>query len=781
MRNLIQSIVCNLLWLGIVFYPTIDLNAAHIVGGDVTYKFVRFNMDSTLVTFEIDFTLYRDGLSDGAGFDSAAETAFGVFRKNAAGDWNFIEEILEIGPGPISDVEVVDEPCVDEPIGLVAVEESSYIFEVTLEVGDTDYMVAYQRCCRNETIVNIFNPGDTGAAFDVIITPEAQRTGNNSPVFNTFPPIFICAGYPISVDQSSTDLEGDELRYTFCAPFTAGGTFDATGLNAGNVGCCDCVRPRPTRCGPDFVNVQFRPPYSPTAPLAGNPIVTIDSATGIITGVPELTGQFVVGVCVEEFRNGMSLGKIRRDFQFNVLECDRAVTALLESDSTVPDPNSSPGVNNGNSNIFIINACGETTIPINNLSGDINFIQTYDWEFYDEVGNVIFDATTRDVDVPFPGIGEYSGRMIVNEGIACSDTAPFFVNLYPAIFAGQSSMYDTCVAGPIDFEDLSTTGAGDPSVVITDWAWDFAGEGASSVQNPNFQFLTPGRKNVSLTVTDTNECVDEVVVPVDYFPAPATIIVEPNAFVGCNPSDITFTNLSAPIDSTYDITWDFGDGETGTEISPTHTYLEPGSYSLSLNIISPIGCEAVRSFDSWITIKESPIADFDCSPDNPNIYEKTVNFIDKSTNTGSWQWNFGTAGNSFVQNPTFTFPDTGLYKVLLTTFHPTSNCPDTISKLVDVIPLVDFFFPNAFTPNNDSTNDVFLGNGFYEGLNEYNLQIFNRWGQRIFESDNPREGWNGMEDNVGKPSPQGVYAYKATYRGPRGERVVTDGHVTLIR
>ena len=656
--------------------------AAHIVGGDVTYRFIEFNSDSTRVTFEIDFTLYRDRLGGGAVFDNATQTRFGVFRRNSAGNWNLFEEITGVGPGPVSQVEIEDEPCVEEPIGVVAVEEASYIFPVTLEVGDTDYMIAYQRCCRNETIINIFNPGDAGAAFDVIITPEAQAAGNNSPVFDEFPPIFICAGFPIVVDQSASDREGDELRYSFCAPFTAGGTVDAQGPGAGNQGCCDCVRPRPAACAPAFANVGFRPPFTPTTPLGGNPLVEIDSRTGIISGVPETTGQFVVGVCVEEFRNGRSLGKIRRDFQFNVLECDRAVTARLESDDEVPDPNSTPGISNGNSNVFIINACGETEIDINNLSTDIAFIQTYDWEFFDEIGNTIFEASTRDVTVPFPGLGEYSGQMIVNKGIACSDTAPFFVNLFPAIFAGFNSEFDTCAAGPITFEDFSETDAGDG--LITDWAWDFAGDGTSIISDPMHTFSTPGSKMVSLTVTDINECTDEALVPVDYFPAPATIIVEPTAFVGCNPSEITFNNLSAPIDSTYDITWDFGDGELGTEISPTHIYEDPGNYTVAIDIISPIGCEAARTFDSLISIRESPEVAFDCTPMDPNSNNKTVSFFDQSINTGSWQWNFGSVGNAFVQNPTFTFPDTGVYRVLLTGFHPTSNCPDTILSLIHI-------------------------------------------------------------------------------------------------
>jgi gliding motility-associated-like protein len=89
--------------------------------------------------------------------------------------------------------------------------------------------------------------------------------------------------------------------------------------------------------------------------------------------------------------------------------------------------------------------------------------------------------------------------------------------------------------------------------------------------------------------------------------------------------------------------------------------------------------------------------------------------------------------------------------------------------------------PNAFTPNNDGKNDEFKGKGYLQAISNFNLSIWNRWGQMVFETDNPTEGWNGQFGNSGAMSPQGVYVYKANYTDPRGEKKKVEGHVTLLR
>jgi len=289
-----------------------------------------------------------------------------------------------------------------------------------------------------------------------------------------------------------------------------------------------------------------------------------------------------------------------------------------------------------------------------------------------------------------------------------------------------------------------------------------------------------GDHEVSLTITDNNMCTATVAWIVNYFPAPAIVIVEPSTFLGCQPADIFFNNLSTPIDDTYDIVWTFGDGATSGDISPTHTYQDTGIFDISLEITSPIGCFASQSWDDWIQVLPSPIADFTFNPRELNIFDNTAEFTDLSFEPATWQWQFADDGFSIEQNPSFTFPDTGQQVIQLVVTHE-SGCVDTTIQIIDVIPQVRYFLPNAFTPNNDDVNDLFLGNGILAGMRNFEMTIWNRWGELIFETNDPREGWNGRKKNIGQLSPNGVYIYLASYVGPRGEFQQLKGYATLIR
>ncbi len=764
MIKLIKNISIALLLLS-----SFEGNSAHIVGGDANYTFVSYNSDSTRITLRFEFNMYRDEFSGGADFDNTAE--FGVFRETTGGNWVNID-IRNISPGRVSNIPSLDNPCIQEPSD-VGTEATSYTFEYTFDVINTSYQVAYQRCCRNNSITNIVNPGDTGAAFNVTISPEAQRIGNSSPRFNDFPPLFLCANEAFTFDDSATDPDGDVIRYSFCAPSEAGGTVDAM---TGNLGCCDCVRPDATRCSPPFGDVQFAPPFTSVSPIGGNPVVTINNITGIISGAPNVVGQFVVGVCAEEYRDGVLIGTIQRDFQFNITSCVSNVVAEFDYEIIAP---TNP---NDDCKNFRINSCGENVVTILNNSSIPEEIFSYHWLFYNPDGSILEEIAggpeVRDVEITFPGLGQYQGNMVLNEGTECSDEACFFVNIFPDISADFTFDYDTCVAGPVTFLNQSLSGA---IGGITDYEWDFGDGTSSTLRDPTHKFETPGTKNVSLTVIDRNECIAEIDIRLDYFPVPQLIVVEPSSFVGCLPSDVFFENLSSPIDETYDIKWDFGDGGESSEISPIHSYTEAGGYNIGLEITSPLGCTISETFNSFITILESPEADFSFSPDEPNNFTEAVSFTDASTNASSWQWVFGDVGSSLAQNPIYPFPDTGVYRVVLTVFHPITSCPDSISKLVDISPLTTLYMPNAFTPNNDGSNDIFKGKGFFQAISNYELNVFNRWGQMIFTSQDPNEGWNGQFENTGAISPLGVYVYKASFIDPRGEQKVVEGHVTLIR
>ncbi len=659
-------------------------------------------------------------------------------------------------------VQAPDYPCLIPPDNL-CVEEGTYEFDIQLAnwPSSTAYTIVYQRCCRNNTISNLINPGSIGATYSIEITPESQLLCNSSPVFNEFPPTVVCVANKLEFDHSARDVDGDSLVYSFCHPLKGGGLAGGPDDRFGNPSACDGVRPRPP-CPPTFNKVAFRSDFDATTPLAGNPIVSIDPATGLITGTPEIIGQFVVGVCVEEYRDGMLIGQISRDFQFNVADCDPTVFARVKSDAQIDGQE------------FIINSCGNNTILFKNESILEQYIDTYRWEF--DINGSTKVISERDAEVTFPGIGTYRGVMMVNPGLDCGDTADVFVNLYPSITADFTFDFDTCLAGPTVFKDLSITGADR----IDEWNWSFGDGGSASTANPSYVYTRPGEHTIVLSVTDNNECTDTKELPISYFPVPELILVEPSSFVGCSPGMVRFNNLSVPIDSTYDITWDFGDGSLAAGVSPTHVYERPGVYGVNLEIVSPIGCQTEASFSSWIEIKPSPMGAFIYSPDEPSNFNPTVHFTNQSTNFVDQQWVFGQVGRSLESNPTFSFPDTGAYQVALIVVHE-NGCRDTVWQEITVLPRVTYHMPNAFTPNGDGKNDVFIGAGFTEGMRAFEMSIWSRWGELLYLTDDPQEAWEGRKNNVGEILPSGVYVYQVKYIDPRGEHVEFRGFSTLIR
>ena len=740
LKRLLPVLICSLL--------AGEIAAFHIIGGEITYICLGNG------TYKFTMHIYRDCRDQGMPVGQLDPQAPIAIYQNGT----LLIDVLHITLLSASNVEAPDFPCLIPPENL-CVEEGIYEWEYTFPtwpIKDT-YTIEYQRCCRNNTIVNIVGPQQAGATYFVDINEASQFNCNNSPVFKEFPPTVVCVDSDLDFDHSAFDTDGDSLVYSFCLPFKGGGFRS----DQNNPGSCDGPRPDPP-CPAPFQRVAFKAPYAVRAPMAGDPVVGMDFRTGRITGNPQLIGQFVIGVCVKEYRDGIFLGEIKRDFQFNVADCDPTVFAKVKSDAVV------------GAKEYVINSCGNNTILFENESTLEQFIGAYKWDF--DIRGQSTVVNTKDAEVTFPGIGTYRGEMIINPGLDCGDTAEIFVNLYPSIESDYSFNYDTCIGGPTAFNDNSTTGANR----IESWSWDFGEGGTSDLQNPTYTYAIPGNHQVSLTVVDDNACVDVKDVLLPYFPVPPLIVVEPSTFVGCSPGLLFFNNLSVPIDSTYTIEWDFGDGQFGFAVSPTHIYEAPGTYSIGVMITSPIGCFTSEFFPDWITIKESPQAAFSFSPEEPSNFNPSVQFTNFSTNHLNQQWIFDQVGRSNETDPFFIFPDTGQYRVALIAIHE-NGCRDTVIQQLDVIPRVTYHMPNAFTPNGDGKNDEFRGTGFVDGVQEFEFSIWNRWGEMLFLTDNPFEAWNGGKNNDGQVVASGVYVYQIKYLDPRGDKVELQGFATLIK
>ncbi len=729
-----------------------ELVAKHIVGGVITYT------NSGNGNYHFTMKIYRDcNCTDCAGFDSPARIA--IYRGNAA-PYTLIDELNINLDGPPVNIPAPDFPCLIPPD--ICVEEGVYEWDMDLPVIAQSYHIVYQRCCRNVTINNIYNPDNSGATYSIEILPAAQALSNNSPVFSSFPPTVICANEPLNYNHSATDVDGDQLVYEMCAPLLGGGIDGGPDNPGGDAGSCTGVQPNPP-CPPPFLPVNFIvPAYTSTFPMGGAPPVTINVNNGIMTGTPTVQGQFVVGVCVSEYRNGQLLSVVRRDFQFNVALCEPTVVADIEADTIL------------NGVEYLIRSCGDLSLDFENNSFQQQFIDEYAWVF--DLNGTPLTINTWDASVTFPDTGIYYGLLLLNPGTTCADTAFITTQIYPSVNADFIYSFDTCVAGPVAFNDESFSEGGP----LTSWGWDFDDGDFSGDQNPLHLFNNPGIHDVTLRVTDINLCEADTTKTIVWYPAPPIIIIEPSTFSGCEPATVFFNNLSFPIDSTYTIVWDFGDGTNGYDISPTHVYEDPGIYSVHVSITSPIGCFIEDNWPDWINVEPSPIADFSYTPGQLNSFQMTASFVDESIGAASWLWNFNMEGVSTQQNPQYTFRDTGIQVVQLIVTHQ-SGCMDTIIQYIDVEPIVTYFLPNAFTPNYDDVNDFFLGAGYLTGMTNFRMTIWNRWGELIFETDDPAQPWNGRKFNTGEMSPNGVYVCVVNYTGPRGQQIELKGFATLIR
>lgn len=730
-----------------------DVRGKHIIGGVLTYECLGGGKYRFLMK------MYRDCAGGGANFDNAAP--FSIYKGDAP---HPLTTIIR-GPSMIRSIDPPDNPCLQVPPG-VCVEEGIYVFEYTFAdwPSNESYTISYQRCCRNEGVTNIKTPGAIGATFTIELTPEAQAVCNNSPVYNTFPPIVICANEPLSYDHSAFDPDGDQLIYELCAPLKGGGLGGLQGQ--GNADDCDGITPTPA-CPPPYEEVEFiNPPYSPLNPMGGAPPVTIDPVTGLLHGTPVTTGQFSVGICIKEYRNGVLLSVVRRDFQFNVTSC----TPLVEARVAGPNVQYKGGR-------YHAVSCGGTTVHLDNVSIGASFVDEVIWEF--PLANTILRSSDWDLDMDFPGPGHYEGSLFLNPSTqGCSDSTRIAIDIFPEIHPDFSYSYDTCVAGPVVFQNESFIDLGQD---IAAWAWDFGDGTTDSVHyNPSHLYSDPGVHPVKLTVWDHNGCWRETTRQVSYQPVPALILVRPNDTVTCVPASVWFNNLSTPIDETYHIRWDFGDGSTSDQISPAHAFQRPGTYDVRLEITSPIGCYTDTVFSQLVRVEPAPVANFDIEPDTFDRFNREATFIDLSENAVHWDWYVN--GRLVAQAPIveYTFPDTGLQEVMLVITHP-QYCLDTMVKVVDVVPTTTFWVPSAFTPNEDTVNDFFRGAGVMDGVRNFRMLVFDRWGNVIFEADDPQDAWNGLYQNEGRQVPAGVYPYVATWIDPRGRPGELRGFVTLIR
>ncbi|MEE2931036.1 MAG: PKD domain-containing protein [Bacteroidota bacterium] len=273
-------------------------------------------------------------------------------------------------------------------------------------------------------------------------------------------------------------------------------------------------------------------------------------------------------------------------------------------------------------------------------------------------------------------------------------------------------------------------------------------------------------------VIDGNGCTNTSnIITVDVHPRP---IVNFSIEGICLDEVTVFTDSSSIIsDNIIDHIWNFGDGLSGTGPIVSHTYNTVGNYYSSLLVISDYGC--MDSLTKLLTIYPNPNADFTFSPVSASILDPIISFNNISVNTSSYIWNFDDSLFSFIENPVHEFENPGVYDVMLTV-GDINQCIDSISYQIIIYYDFVLHIPNSFTPNEDGKNDIFIPSGIrMDKYKSYQFSIFNRWGGRIYSTNEVTKGWDGSD------AVTGIYTWSIIIEDELGNIHKRSGEVRLIK
>lgn len=632
-------------------------------------------------------------------------------------------------------------------------ERNDAVFEVPKVADDQLIFIADDFCCRDPdfTNVEVTTIHTRRLLVNFIVSGKALRVHNKSPVVVDEIPTIFCKGASTMIQQPTTDEEGDQVIFKFCAPFLGNDYLGEPGEDTCFQFLC-----------PPFEEVSYNfPEYTPTRPLGLNSTLEMDPTTGEITVIPEQTGRFLVGICLEEYRNGELLSIMRREAQFYVVDC------IPKVEARIPAPEM-----RGDTAVFSL--CNETNITIPNESTDTNYITSFYWTFETTTG--VDTLYEWEPTLNFAESRNYRGQLILEGADGCEDVANILIAVNKSLEADFTYSYDTCVAGAVRFLDLSLS----DEIPITSWTWNFGNGLTANHDEPVYRFDAPGDYAVQLKVKDEIGCQDSLETIISWMPAPAILIVDPSSFAGCSPLEIMLTNLSTPIDTNYQTHWDFGDGNESTDISPQHIYTTPGTYTISLSVTSPLGCQIDTVYQNWIQVDTTVVAQFEYLPEVLDASTREIELFSQSSRAVNQSWLINGIVYSNDENPVYRIIDTGALNIQLFAWDQ-HECIDSTSQKLEKNSPASYFLPNAFTPNGDGQNDIFIGVGTIENIRSLQLQIFDRWGQLVFATTDPRIGWNGRHQNAGNPLSGGIYTYQGVVSFTNGESVYLKGNLVLIR
>lgn len=453
----------NIFFILLFVISFLPAEARHVAGGELFYEYLG-DAGGGNSRYRITLRLFRDCASSGPELDFEPVTA-GIFSN----DNNALVTSLPLAwvpPIRVITLNTGNFPCL---VGNVSVcyEIGIYTNTVVLPDNVAGYTLSRTGCCRIDVISNLSVSRNVGSNYVTRIpgTGSLPSGHNSSPQFRVRDTALVCAKKNFTLDFGALDSDEDSLSYSFCEAFTA-----PSGANNNT--------PNLTLT---LITLPYEAPYSGNSPLGSG--VSINAVTGIISGIAPPEGQYVVNVCITEWRNGKAISQHRKDFILKVQNCDFIEAVLPEK----------------------IIQCKDSIVHFENQSTSAA-ISSYLWEFGDNTSHVSTGAT---VDYPYADTGRFIARLTVTGPQGCIGTDSTEVYVYPG-FQPAFQVLGSCVLNPYQFNDLTSSKYG----TVNSWHWNMGDENStadtSHKKDPKYTYAKPSVKEVSLVVTNSKGCMDSL-------------------------------------------------------------------------------------------------------------------------------------------------------------------------------------------------------------------------------------------------------------------------------
>ena len=430
---------------------------------------------------------------------------------------------------------------------------------------------------------------------------------------------------------------------------------------------------------------------------------------------------------------------------------------------------------------FIIDRDKQCYLGNNFIFGSTSTISTgtidfTDWTFGDNTTSTIASPSKS-----YTKVDSFKVKLVVTSNYGCIDSASRKVYVYPMPSAGfTSNKKSSCFKkNSFNFTNKATIGNGGTIAQYQYYfdALNYPATDSSSLPSPlNYSYPNSGYFQVMQKVTSDKGCWDTASLYITVNPNPQLDFTVDSV---CLKDSSIFINNSS-IAAGGNITswkWLFGDGKISTLQAPKHKYKNVGIYDVKLIANTNLGCVDTLTNLAIAKVNPNPKAGFYITKERSWENEVDIQYHDTSSGAISWKWNFSSMGTSTDQNPKLFYIDTLTQptSLIVTNIY---GCRDTSFKILFISPDVVYYLPTAFTPNDDNINETFKPIGLAYAV-DYTFVIFNRWGDILFKTNNPQQGWDGKYQS--ELVEQGLYFYRLEFIGADELRHEEKGNVMILR